>query len=124
MPPDNVQYVYSAAGVKLSQTVNESGKQKTTDYVGGFVYEGDGISRALKFIQHDEGRVDVADQSAYQYFLKDHLGNVRATFTTVQRTESHTATMETVDADEDQVFIDFGNTRVPTIPKIDKHLIF
>ena len=38
----------------------------------------------------------------YQYHLKDHLGNVRLTFTTKQDTEINTATMETAKATTEQ----------------------
>jgi RHS repeat-associated protein len=113
---ENMQYVYSATGAKLSQTVNENGQVKTTDYVGSFVYE----NGALQFILHDEGRINMATATpAYEYFLKDHLGNVRTSFTSAPQTETHTATMEAEDTEEDQVFIKFGNTRVPTIEVIN-----
>ena len=75
-----IEYLYDAAGIKLQQKVFESSLlTKTTDYVGGIIYEND----TLQFIQHAEGRVvyDPTDDSYdYQYHMKDHLGNVRLTF--------------------------------------------
>ncbi len=47
-------------------------------------------------------RLAPAATPEYQYHLKDHLGNVRLTFTTKQETESGTATMETVNATDEQ----------------------
>jgi RHS repeat-associated protein len=38
----------------------------------------------------------------YQYHMKDHLGNVRLTFTSKQETESATATMETVNSNAER----------------------
>ena len=77
---EKVKYLYDATGRKLAQEVyNSSGiLVKTTDYIGEMVYE----NNVLKMLQHAEGRVlpDGANWE-YQYFLKDHLGNVRVTFT-------------------------------------------
>ncbi len=48
--------------------------QKQTDYIGNYVYE----DNKLSFILTDKGRI-VPDSSgfAYEYFIKDHLGNTR-----------------------------------------------
>ena len=48
------------------------------DYIGSFVYE----DNELKYILTGEGRVMVNSNRTfeYQYFLKDHLGNTRVTF--------------------------------------------
>ncbi|RAI77468.1 hypothetical protein HMF3257_30775 [Spirosoma telluris] len=85
-----VNYTYSASGQKLKA---DFGGGKTYDYVGGLVYDKDG----LEFIPTAEGRVlppgrasttvaiggstsIVASNSfyRYEYHLKDHLGNLRA----------------------------------------------
>ena len=72
-----------AAGEKLSQTATENGNTKTTDYSGGFVYE----NGALQFILTAEGRVTMrGGNPVYEYFMKDHLGNTRLTFTTQPET--------------------------------------
>jgi RHS repeat-associated protein len=44
--------------------------------------------------------VDPVVTTEYQYHLKDHLGNVRMTFTTKDDTDSGTATYETANADQ------------------------
>ncbi|WP_176954519.1 DUF6443 domain-containing protein [Niabella drilacis] len=71
-----ISYQYDAAGNKLSKTVDETGQgQKVTTYLGGMIFEND----VLQHVAMEEGRfrpngsVFTAD-----YFLKDHLGNVRA----------------------------------------------
>ena len=83
-----IDYQYDAAGIKLQQKVTEGGSVvKTTDYVGEFIYETIGTgSRQLQLIQHEEGRIiydDYGHDWDYQYHLKDHLGNVRLTFSTL-----------------------------------------
>ena len=49
--------------------------EKTTDFVGNFVYE-DGV---IAWIIYDEGRIVYDGKGSYflEVFLKDHLGNVR-----------------------------------------------
>jgi RHS repeat-associated protein len=83
---EKLKYIYDAAGRKLSQEVyNTSGTVvKVTDYIDDLVLEGTTTMNAvLKMILHPEGRIlpDGANWE-YQYHLKDHLGNVRLTFTT------------------------------------------
>jgi RHS repeat-associated protein len=90
---EHVKYFYDATGRKLSQQVyNSAGTlTKQTDYAGELFYEND----TLKLISHEEGRVIMTDMSPeYQYHLKDHLGNVRLTFTAKDGIESNTATLE------------------------------
>ncbi len=101
-----IRYTYDAAGIKLRKEVQEGDSVTTTDYSGPFVYK-DG---ELQFIQHPEGRMVLKssyllprtsyfdqkryDYLSYEYHLKDHLGNVRLTFTTDPMTDSLAATME------------------------------
>ena len=91
---DSIVYVYDASGIKLTQKVYTGGLlDKKTDYIGEFIYEND----TLRFIQHEEGRV-VPNESEgsyeYQYHIKDHLGNVRLTFTSADNVDTYLATME------------------------------
>jgi RHS repeat-associated protein len=80
-----IEYWYDAAGVKLRKVVKETGRpDKTTDYISGAVYEND----TLQLMSQEEGRVrplrnltGVLTGFAFDYFLKDHLGNVRAVVT-------------------------------------------
>jgi RHS repeat-associated protein len=99
---NKITYTYDAAGIKLSQLVEKEGEEpKLTEYIGGMVYE-DGV---LQFMQHEEGRVvlnsDDANPFEYQYHLKDHLGNVRMSFTSRDKVDEATATMETVHEEEE-----------------------
>jgi RHS repeat-associated protein len=90
-----IDYIYDAAGIKLAQIATNGSTVKRTDYVGGFIYE----DNELQLIQHKEGRIipgeTTNDPFVYQYNLKDHLGNVRVSFTTVDEpAEEYLATME------------------------------
>ena len=73
---DRITYLYAADGRKLRKTVHVSGQTITTDYIGNFVY----INDTLEFVLTQEGRVRFLPENGiqYEYFLKDHLGNVRA----------------------------------------------
>lgn len=75
-----IEYTYDAAGTKLKRTVYEPGVDTTvTLYLGELVFKND----TLEFISHEEGRIRKKDSTAlvYDYFLKDHLGNVRMVLT-------------------------------------------
>ena len=108
---DYINYIYDAMGRKLFQQMYSATSNKRTDYVGEFVYQND----TLKFINTLEGRVVVTDPvPEYQYFLKDHLGNIRLTFSTkVEPAEVATATYEPANASAEQAkFLRLENARL------------
>ncbi len=108
---DYISYIYDATGGKLRQEVYNSGNvlQKSTDYIGEFIYE----NNLLQFINTEEGRVVMTGTNPeYQYHMKDHLGNVRMTFTTRRETEANTGTLETVNAASEQSkFLRYDNAK-------------
>ncbi|WP_431167469.1 DUF6443 domain-containing protein [Tenacibaculum halocynthiae] len=77
----HIDYVYDASGVKLRKTAENT----TTDYTGNHIYK----NGALEFFNHPEGYVKpvIASGSTaissfdYVYQYKDHLGNVRLSYT-------------------------------------------
>lgn len=91
-----ITYVYDATGRKLTQNLTDGTTNKQTDYAGEFIYEND----TLQFINHEEGRILPDTTTAaehpwqYQYHLKDHLGNVRVTFSEKSNTTEHTTSLE------------------------------
>ncbi len=94
---DYIKYIYTATGAKLRQEVYNATNTltKSTDYAGEFYYE----NETLLFLNTQEGRVILtAAVPEYQYFLKDHLGNVRMTFTSKTETATFTAGFETAAA--------------------------
>lgn len=111
-----IVYTYDATGRKLKQQVYGA-TPKTTDYSGEFIYEND----TLRFINHEEGRIlpDTASTAEhpweYQYHLKDHLGNVRVTFSEKTTTDEYLATMEkdpsTIDTQENNMFLNMVSSK-------------
>ncbi len=81
-----IHYVYDASGIKLVKEIYKDGGIKRFDYLGNFVYE----DNTLKYIITDYGKITVNNEQYAQissndtytrhYDLKDHLGNVRASF--------------------------------------------
>jgi hypothetical protein len=100
-----ITYIYDALGNKLQKKVEDFNvyQNKTTTYIGGFVYE----NNALSLISHEEGRIryepanssvypPIPEKFLYDYFVKDHLGNVRVVLTEEQRVDKYpVATLET-----------------------------
>jgi RHS repeat-associated protein len=73
-----VMYTYDATGVKLKKRLMNSMDTITDIYYSGIC---EYIDTNLVLIQFDEGVINVADGIYnYEYFLKDHLGNIRASF--------------------------------------------
>lgn len=116
-----ITYKYDAVGNKLEKRVTENTKpDRKTTYIGSFNYEDD----QLQFIMHEEGRTRYAKKyftsgdSAYQfiqdYFVKDHLGNVRVVLTEQQDTARYVATMEPAyRIKEDALFANVTQTAWP-----------
>ncbi|MBO9571606.1 MAG: hypothetical protein J7497_05280 [Chitinophagaceae bacterium] len=70
-----ISYQYDAAGNKLSKKVTEGSATKQTDYLGGAIFE----NNVLQHVAMEEGRLRPSGSTILaDYFLKDHLGNVRA----------------------------------------------
>ena len=87
----SITYTYDAVGNKLRKQTLEDSKTTTTLYGGSIVYEND----TLQFISHEEGRTRINNNNNYvfDYYLKDHLGNVRMTIT-----DDNTASSPVIDA--------------------------
>ena len=104
-----LHYYYDASGTKLSKLVNDysSGTKvtKTYLYIDGFVY----LNDTLQYVNEEEGRIRWAKKRnnsngtiyyafEYDYYLRDHLGNVRSALTEGKDTATYAATMETADS--------------------------
>ena len=114
-----IRYIYDATGAKLRKIVTDNTtsttKITTTDYLGGFVYRND----TMELISHEEGRIRpvyVSGQPVkyyYDYFVKDHLANVRLVLTTQTDLSLYTATMEASNAaTETALFSNVEETRI------------
>jgi RHS repeat-associated protein len=113
-----IYYQYKGTGEKVTKIVIDTsftpGKVTTTHYVNELVYEQD----TLQYISHEEGRIRPVYKSGqpvsfvYDYFVKDHLGNVRMVLGTQTDTAQYVATMETaVSGVENALFSNIDNTR-------------
>ncbi|MFY0604943.1 MAG: RHS repeat-associated core domain-containing protein, partial [Flavobacteriaceae bacterium] len=96
---NNIYYVYDASGVKLRKTVQST----TTDYAGNFIYE----NNDLQFFNHAEGYVKHDGTNGYEYVYqyKDHLGNVRLSYTDADNNGSINASTEII---EESNYYPFG----------------
>jgi hypothetical protein len=117
---DYIIYTYDATGRKLTQQV-VGATPKITDYIGELVFEG--TTPALKIINHSEGRIlpDGANWE-YQYHLKDHLGNVRVTFTAkTQTAATSTANFESA---TNTAFVNYTRTSYDLVDHTDAGTTF
>ncbi|MDN5213341.1 DUF6443 domain-containing protein [Fulvivirgaceae bacterium BMA12] len=129
---NEILYTYDAAGVKLRkevrETVNSVIVKTVTDYMSGVQYTinnygAAGETTSLDFVMTSEGRATPEDGLAsttgynYEYNLTDHLGNVRATFTTKEETpEAYKATFETsLQASEALDFQNYGDAVINNV---------
>ncbi len=133
-----IEYIYDAAGIKIKKITTENpaianGNKtitNTTSYLGGMVYESkttvpanipnDDYTDRLQFIGHEEGRIRfkpatvVPASFVYDYFIKDHLGNVRVVLTEEQQTDPYpAATMEVAQTTtEELLYANLNTTRI------------
>ncbi|MBE7169526.1 MAG: RHS repeat-associated core domain-containing protein [Williamsia sp.] len=109
-----IRYVYDATGSKLQKIAEEQPSSNNgnltittvTTYLGASVYESKTYSQPdaahqnksyeLQFISHEEGRArpllsnNQVSGFAYDYFIKDHLGNIRMVLTEEQKSDLYT----------------------------------
>ncbi|GAA4930331.1 DUF6443 domain-containing protein [Mucilaginibacter defluvii] len=130
----NIAYVYDATGNKLKKVVvevlNQGSDMKLTHtyYMAGMVYEiiefHDGITSTVTYspikllhISHEEGRIrEMLDENglvmnyAFDYMLKDHLGNIRSLITEEQRQDIYpAATLEgDINTNTDAAYVEKG----------------
>lgn len=97
----------SNATVAYNGTNYTTGITTTTTYIGGIIYESKtyrfgtlntalGYTDRLQFIGHEEGRIRPLRDAGggitsftYDYFVKDHLGNVRMVLTEEQKLDAY-----------------------------------
>jgi RHS repeat-associated protein len=80
-----ITYSYTADGIKVRKVVNDNSNTSTTDYTGNFIYE----NGQLRMFFQPEGYVEPVDPNDYSqgfkyiYQYKDHLGNIRLSYSDV-----------------------------------------
>jgi RHS repeat-associated protein len=131
-----ISYTYDAAGSKLKKLTTENNASvthagtnytgvtitTTTIYLGAAVFESKtysnttlntalGYQEKLQFLSHEEGRMRIrtTDNSwQFDYFLKDHLGNIRSVISEEVRSDAYpAATMEPATIGNESIF--YGN---------------
>jgi len=127
-----IHYWYDESGNRLRKTVHyldgSGNPDEKWDYIGNFVYKND----TLQYILNDEGRArpvpEYVDENhtvtkfIYDYFVKDHLGNVRSTITATPINPSYLAAYEISQASVEQlVFDNIANVRDLKPGSIDPH---
>ena len=119
------------ASVPYNGTTYTTGISTTTYYIGGFIYESKHYSDPalislnydykLQFLGHEEGRIRpswtgnvmVLDLFNYDYFIKDHLGNVRMVLTDERKVDKYpTATFEDAKIQAEQNFYSINTSQV------------
>ncbi|NQX41281.1 RHS repeat-associated core domain-containing protein [Pedobacter steynii] len=77
-PSKYIEFNYVSSGERIKKLVYQSGNLlKQQDYLDGFLYE----NSVLSAITNAEGRVRIsAGNVKYEYFIRDHLNNVRVSF--------------------------------------------
>lgn len=134
-----ITYQYDPDGVKLNKIIQENNATvryggidytnvnitTTTKYINGLLYESKSYSNGtlntalgydrLQFLGHEEGRIRFNHKTSslpFDYFVKDHLGNVRMVLTDeVMPPTPYQATMETANrANEVQLFTQIPET--------------
>ncbi len=76
---NKIEYFYDASGVKLKKVVTEESSVTTTEYAGNVIYK----NNTLQFVNTPEGYVEENGTGGYRYVYqyKDHLGNIRVSYT-------------------------------------------
>lgn len=114
---DNVQNIYTATGTLLQKTITENSTPVTYRYWGPFEYKDD----VLEFLTHSEGRaryipgvMPEEDLFKYDFFVRDHLGNVRTVVegsSTFDQLEYHAGFEIIAAPTEEAIFDQIGNVR-------------
>ncbi len=118
-----ITYLYDNFGRKLKKTVLDNTTTPATTtvwlYMNNFVYKND----TLQFFSHEEGRAryDVTEGTAemkqfdFDYFIKDHLGNVRMVLTEEKDTAMYpSATIEEARRTTELNYYDIKTAQVRT----------
>ncbi len=72
-----IRYTYDASGMLLRKEAYNGSSTTTLDYIDGFVYQ----NLSLSYFASAEGRVrNNSGTLVFEYFIRDHLGNVRVSF--------------------------------------------
>jgi RHS repeat-associated protein len=77
-----ITYTYDAGGMLLRKKAYNSGTLTQTDYIGGFVYTGNGTTQTLAYAPMPEGRL-LGAALTQEFVITDPQGNARVAFQNV-----------------------------------------
>ncbi|WP_373493963.1 DUF6443 domain-containing protein, partial [Aquiflexum sp.] len=98
-----ITYQYDAEGNKVREVQQNGASTVTRDYIGEFVF----VNNAIDHMIHEEGRVAYESGSPkYEFFVKDHLGNVRQVIRAHVCTGCRIATMEPENEEEEKAYFE------------------
>lgn len=103
MTPTAIEYTYDAMGVKLSKKVYQGVNITVTDYIGKYVYKDNG----LQFVFQAEGYINYNSSSGkyeYVYQYKDHLQNVRLSYSDIDKNGLINSNTEILDENNYYIF--------------------
>ncbi|AMC09918.1 hypothetical protein Lupro_00995 [Lutibacter profundi] len=102
-----IDYIYDATGVKLQKIVTDTGNSTKTNYAGNYIYEEAAGIEELKFFNQPEGYVEPDGNGGFEYIYqyKDHLGNIRLSYSDADGNGSINAATEIV---EENNYYPFG----------------
>jgi RHS repeat-associated protein len=116
-----IKYIYDAAGNKLKKVTRDS-TVSPVKVITILYLLGNYTNDTLQFIGHEEGRIrydSTKTRMTYDYFLKDHLGNIRMVLTEEKDTSFYPpASLETAQLTTERLFyskIDSGRVNKNTI---------
>lgn len=95
-----IDYIYDATGVKSEKKVTQGSTITKTFYAGNYIYEKIGSgSDVLKFFSQPEGYLEPNGSGGYDYIYqyKDHLGNVRLSYSDTNNNGTIEASTEILD---------------------------
>ena len=90
----DIRYVYDATGERLQKIVRHNDTVRTTTYIDGLTYHND---TTLLYFVNDGGRTrrNHRGRLVNDYYIDDHLGNVRMVLTDERDTTAYLAAFET-----------------------------
>jgi RHS repeat-associated protein len=129
-----IRYIYDASGTKLQKitTDNLANKQTVITYAGSGVYQysrpltatGAVAIDTLQYLAQEEGRIRPktfgrVDTVSYDYFVKDHLGNIRMVLTDEVQSDKYTvASLENATIANERLYytgVDTGRVNKNTV---------
>jgi RHS repeat-associated protein len=112
---DKIEYLYDAQGNKLAKKVNGAAEEE--HYMGDVLIKRTGNTYTVSYLLHSEGVVsNTSSALVYEYFLKDHLGNVRVKYTA--DANSGTLVQQATD------YYPFGLTMTPIVLNNDNKFLY